>query len=91
MLTRSTKPPRCRHCKRRTEAVGRLLHDDCVGPWYEANKERLAKKAARKKELAVKAEKAKDRQTKEERKRLPTLHKEARFWFNRWVRLRDAD
>lgn len=90
MLT-STKPPRCKWCKQRTERLGKLLHDDCVTPWYEANREKLAKKAERKKQLAAKAERAKDRQTKEEAKTLPMLHKEARFWFNRWIRLRDAD
>jgi hypothetical protein len=38
----------------------------------------------------AKVERAKDRATKEKNKTLPTLHKEARFWFNRWIRLRDA-
>lgn len=86
----STKPPRCKHCKARTDRVGKALHDDCVTPWYEANRERLAKKVARKKQLAARAEKAKDRQTLEAMKTLPMLHKEARFWFNRFIRLRDA-
>lgn len=87
----STKPPRCRHCKTRTDRVGKVLHDECIGPWYEANKDKLARKVARKKAIDAKAERAKDRATKEADKRLPTLHKEARFWFNKWIRLRDSD
>jgi hypothetical protein len=91
MTFATTKPPRCKHCKARTDRPGRVLHDDCVGPWYEANREKLARKAERKKELAARAEKAKDRQTLEAMKTMPKLHKEARFWFNRWIRLRDAE
>lgn len=89
MLT-TTKPPRCKWCKVRTDRPGKVLHDDCISPWYEANREKLARKAAKKRETDARAERAKDRQTLEAMKRLPTLHKEARFWFNRWVRMRDA-
>lgn len=87
----STKPPRCKHCRQRTDRIGKVLHDDCIGPWYEANKEKLSKKVARKKALTAKAERVKDRKTKEANKTLPRLHNEARFWFNKWTRLRDAD
>jgi hypothetical protein len=52
----------------------------CAG--RKAKADRLAK---------VKAERAKDREQREAAKTLPKLHAEARYWFNRWIRLRDAD
>lgn len=87
----SKRPPKCKHCKERTDKRGKLLHDDCVDAWWQVNKEKLAAKAARKRALDAKAQRAKDRRAKEEAKTLPMLHKEARLWFNRWIRLRDAD
>ena len=75
----------CRVC-------GRLFHPFnstatvCSGPCGVKYGKGLEK--ARK--VKAKAERKHDRATKEATKTLPTLHKEARFWFNRWTRLRDA-
>ena len=38
-----------------------------------------------------KANREMDKAQREAMKTLPMLHAEARYWFNRWVRLRDAD
>lgn len=51
---------------------------------------KYAKGLGKERKVKEKAERAQDRATREANKTLPTLHKEARFWFNRWIRLRDA-
>jgi hypothetical protein len=80
MLT-TTKPPRCKFCRQRTE--GERIHPACVDAWWTAyNAKQQAKK--------VQAEKAKDRATREKQKPLRDLLAEAQTAFNQWVRTRDA-
>lgn len=86
MLRRSAmtpKPAKCPHCRERLAKLGDKIHPDCVGPWYEANREKLLAKA-------VRAEKRQDRAKRESIKRLPDLKREAQTAFNAWIRLRDA-
>ena len=67
MLRRSMtpRPAKCAHCKTRLERVGQRIHEACVGPWYEANRDKLRAKAEvqarRKVEAAKKQERAQDR------------------------------
>jgi hypothetical protein len=89
MLT-TTKPPPCKWCKKRTDKIGRLLHEECVDAWL--THQRAKKQAEAKKEQRAKAkvERAQFRQRKEAIKRLPDLIAEAQVAFNAFIRARDA-
>lgn len=63
------------------------MHSVC-SPRCEIAKRKANEKAAKDR---AKAERAADRAALEAMKRLPKLHAEARYWFNRWIRLRDAE
>lgn len=76
----------CKHCRK--PADGRPLHDYCIGPWYEANREKLRAKA---KKADRAAEKVQDKAKREKLKTLPELKKAAQVEFNKWVRARDHD
>lgn len=86
----TTKPPRCKWCKKRTDKMGRLLHDECVDPWL--TRERARKQAAAKKAQIAKAkvEKAETRRRRTALETIPELIRAAQKEFNAWVRARDA-
>ena len=87
MLRRSAmtkKPGKCPHCRERLPKLGDKIHPDCVGPWYEANRDKLRAKA-------VRAEKRQDREKREAAKSIRKLIAEAQFHFNEYTRLRDFD
>jgi hypothetical protein len=91
----STKPPRCKWCKERTERIGKPLHDACVDPWYEANKEKLAKKvlqvrASEQRERA-KVERDETKRRTEKLKSIKEFKADAQEFFNKYIRLRDAN
>lgn len=79
MLT-TTKPPKCRYCKERTE--GLPLHDDCIAPWLQAQN---AKKAAARQRVERKADREKRQAIKPRAKWLA----ECQAIVNKLVRLRD--
>lgn len=79
----------CRHCKK--PADGRVLHDLCVAPWYEANAEKLRAKAKKVDRAAAKAEKAQDKEKRESFKKIPELIAAAQLSFNAYIRARDKD
>lgn len=86
-MLKSTRPPRCRHCRERTDSVGRLLHDDCIPGWLDAQakKKAIAEEKKRKAEAKVdKARRAKLDDTPSNRKAL------AQAAVNEFVRMRDA-
>ena len=87
------KPARCKHCRQRLERVGQRIHDDCVGPWYEANQAKLREKTDRRiKRMAQEArkqERAQDRERREAMKSIPELIAEVQEVFNEFIRLRD--
>ena len=85
MLRRSMtpRPAKCAHCKTRLERVGQRIHEACVGPWYEANRDKLRAKA-------VRAEKRQDREKREAGKSIRKLIAEAQTAFNAFIRARDA-
>jgi hypothetical protein len=87
----TTKPPKCKHCKERTDKIGRLLHEDCVDPWLEAQRKKQAAKQAREQRARAKVERAEIRRRKEAIKRIPDLIAEAQDAFNEFIRLRDRD
>ena len=64
MLTR-TSPPRCKHCKERTDAMGRLLHEDCIEPWLQAENSKKVLQALRKQRLEDKIDRAITRKRRE--------------------------
>jgi hypothetical protein len=88
------RPAKCAHCKTRLERVGQRIHEACVGPWYEANRDKLRAKAEvqarRKVEAAKKQERAQDRAKREAGKSIRTLIAEAQTAFNAFIRTRDA-
>ena len=77
------KPGKCPHCRERLPKLGDKIHQDCVGPWYEANRDKLRAKAAR-------VEKRQDRAKREAGKSIRTLIAEAQTAFNAFIRTRDA-
>lgn len=89
MLT-TTKPPRCKHCKERTDRIGRLLHEECVDAWL--NVQRAKKQAAEKKERIARAkvERAETRRRRAALETIPELIKAAQKEFNAYIRARDA-
>jgi hypothetical protein len=76
-----TRKPKCRFCKKPSESP---LHDACVEPWYEANREKLRAKAR-------KVDRAETRKKLEKLERLPSLKAKAQRAFNNWIRERDHD
>lgn len=76
------KPAKCRHCKQRLDHIGQKIHQECVEPWYEANKAKLQAKKQRE-------EKRCDRAKRESQKTIPMLIKEAQTAFNAFIRERD--
>ena len=77
------KPGKCPHCRERLPKLGDKIHPDCVGPWYEANRDKLRAKA-------VRAEKRQDREKREAGKSIRKLIAEAQTAFNAFIRTRDA-
>lgn len=43
--TITTKPGKCRYCRKRLERIGEKIHPDCVGPWWEQNREKVQTQA----------------------------------------------
>ena len=95
MLRRSMtpRPAKCAHCKTRLERVGQRIHEACVGPWYEANRDKLRAKAEvqarRKVEAAKKQERAQDRAKREKLKSRSEWEDECRRIVQKIARLRD--
>lgn len=83
MLT-STKPPKCKHCRQRTESVGRLLHESCVEPWLVAER-------ARKAVIKLKVERELNRQRRLAIKPRAKWLAECQAIVNAIVRLRDRE
>lgn len=84
MLT-TTKPAKCPHCRKRLEAIGQKIHDECLSPWFEAFRAKQAIKT-------IKTQKAKDRIKREKLKTNGQRKAEAQAALNRWiVHGRDVD
>lgn len=84
-----TKPPRCKHCKTRTDRVGKVLHDDCMNAWIagqlaKQQRERVAKQRAK-----AKVERVQIKARKAALKRIPDLIAEADKEFAAYIRARD--
>jgi hypothetical protein len=79
----SPKPAKCKFCKVRLERIGPKIHDACIGPWWEANKDKVQKKT-------LKASKAHDRERRRALETIPELIKAAQKEFNAYIRLRDV-
>lgn len=79
----------CRHCKK--PADGRVLHDLCVAPWYEANAEKLRAKAKKVDRAAAKAEKAQDKEKRESFKKRSKWEDECRKIVQKIARIRDRN
>lgn len=85
----STKPPRCKFCRKRTEKQGQLLHSECIDPWLaDYSKKKKAKDQAKARAKA-KVERKQDRKKREAMKSIADLIREAQTVFNAWVRTRD--
>jgi hypothetical protein len=89
-MLRATKPPKCKHCKRRTDAIGQVLHDECRDAWVTKWQAAQERKRKAKQQAAAKAERAETRRRKEAAKTRRDLRPVAQDAFNAWVRARDA-
>lgn len=90
-MLRSTKPPRCPHCKARTESPGQRIHPDCIDPWLSILKKKKEARQEADRRAKAKVERAEIRKRKEAIKTIADLIEEAQRWFNLFIRLRDAD
>ncbi len=79
---RKPSPRKCRHCNTVLPPGCAALHDDCVGPWYEANRDKLAAKAA-------KVQRAADRKQREKLKPIGQVEEECRSIVQAIARIRD--
>jgi hypothetical protein len=90
MLT-STKPPRCKHCRERTDRPGKVLHDGCIEPWLAAYKAKQERKQRAELRAKAKVERAKDRQRKEKLKTVSQWEDECRRVVQKIARIRDRN
>ncbi len=87
MLT-ATKPPKCKHCKKRTDSLHERIHPDCVSPWLEANREKFRLRAAAKRKADDRAD---YKRRKEKAKTITELEQECCDIAQEIARIRDAD
>jgi hypothetical protein len=88
-MLRSTRPPKCKFCKERTDKVGMALHLHCVDGWWAKEREKKARAMDKKLAEARRNEKRRDRAKRNDLKTIPDLIKEAQREFNQFIRLRD--
>ena len=90
-MLRSTKPPKCKHCRRRTDDLRKVLHDECQDAWIAGQlaKQRVAKERAAKR--AKQRERAHDRQRREKLKPISEWEDECRRIVQKIARIRDRN
>jgi hypothetical protein len=81
MLT-TTKPPKCKHCRKQTEGVHQRIHPDCVDAWWAARNAKQQVKKAKAERVVTKARKAAI-------ETIPELIKVADKAFGAFIRERD--
>lgn len=91
LQTHNPKPPRCKHCRARTEKVGKVLHDDCIEPWLVVYNAKKQVKEAAKRKAAAKVDRAQTRARLREFDSIPKLIARAQISFNAFIRERDKD
>lgn len=91
MTLRTTKPPRCKHCRNRTDRPGKVLHDECADAWIAGQLAKQQRKKQADQRARARVERAEIRKRKAALKRIPDLIKEAQREFNSYIRGRDAD
>lgn len=92
MLTRSTKPGRCKHCRERMpeDKPRHVIHDHCIEPFLAALKVKQAAEQKRKDLVAARLERAQIRARREKAKTWSDHHADAQKAVNAMVRARDA-
>jgi hypothetical protein len=90
-MLRSTKPPKCKHCRRRTDDLRKVLHDECQDAWIAGQlaKQRVTKERAAKR--AKQRERAHDRQRREKLKPISEWEDECCRIVQKIARIRDKD
>lgn len=85
-------PAKCPQCRSRftPEERGIRIHPACVDAWYEAHRQKQAKKAEAKRKKDVAADRKQTRAKLDGMKTIPMLIKEAQVAFNAFIRARDA-
>lgn len=86
---RSTNPPRCKHCRERTEKLGKLLHDHCMDAWIAKQLAKQQAARAAKQRAAAKVERAQDRKRRETLKSRTNWEQECKAIAQKIARLRD--
>jgi hypothetical protein len=69
-MLRTTKPPKCKHCRRRLERIGQRLHDECVDAWITRQR---AKQDAAKKRAQAEAKRKDRADTRARKDKLKTV------------------
>jgi hypothetical protein len=83
-LNRQSKGGRCRHCKTRLDEGEAALHDRCVDPWFQANREKLRAKA-------LKVDRAETKKKLDKLKSRAKWEDECRKIVQKIARIRDKD
>lgn len=87
----STKPPRCKHCKVRTEKPGQVLHDACVDPWLAVLRKQQEAKREKDQRAKARVERAETRRRKNALKKRSEWEDECRKIVQKIARIRDRD
>jgi hypothetical protein len=88
-MLRSIRPPKCKFCGNRTEAVGRRLCEPCVDPWVAREREKKAKAMEKKLQEARKNERKRDAARKDALKSVSKWEDECRRIVQKIARIRD--
>lgn len=86
-----SKPPRCKHCKERTEKPGQVIHEACIPAFLADLKKKQAAKQDRERKARAKVERAEIRKRKEALVRLSDLEEQCRKIVQKIARLRDRN
>jgi hypothetical protein len=90
-MLRSTRPPKCKFCKERTEKVGMALHLHCVDGWWAKEREKKARAMDKKLAEIRRKDRAETRAKLDGFKRLSTLEAECREIVQEIARIRDRN
>jgi hypothetical protein len=87
----STKPPRCKHCRARTEKPGQVIHEACIDPFLADLKKKQEAKRERDRRAKAKVERAEIRRRKEKLKTRSEWEEECRQIVQKIARIRDRN
>lgn len=91
MLSRTTKPQRCKHCRQRMpeDKARHVLHEECMQPWIDGQLAKQAAARAKKQRAEARVWRAEKRKRKDALKSVTEWEQECREIVQKIARLRD--